>query len=152
MLLPQHALLGILPWGHPSKLPSYSKGQAGPIIQLEQVENTQLQREQGSPRGSRTIQRGAASPRFWKLDCQADTLGSMSGMPEAPQNLPSPRECGGAGSHHAKHDLAGSAGVENHFDVMSASWNYSLHGSFSVGNLHLWEEASRQPHNRRVPH
>lgn len=101
-----------------------------------------LHRAQGRPRrgGSRTIQRGAASPRFGKLHCQGNMPGSVPGMQETPQNLPRTCECGGAGSHCAKHDLAGNAGGENCFDVVSGSWNYSLVGSYSGGDLHHWEK------------
>lgn len=104
-----------------------SEGHVGPIVHSARG-GRKYETLQGS---SGNIPRGAASPRFGKLPCQGEMPGSVPGMQAAPWNLPRPCGCDGAGSHCAKHDLAGSAGGKKCFDVTSASWNYSLLGSSS---------------------
>jgi len=96
------------------------KGHAGPIVQLEEVEN-RFHREQRSPGGSRTL-------RVWET--APPCLAACWGCKEHPRTCPG-HVNGGAGSHRAKHDLAGSAGGEKRFDVVSASWNCSLVSSSS---------------------
>lgn len=54
--LPQHALPGILPWAPPRKLPAW-------CLRPKEVENTRLQREQGSPGGEQNYSKGCCKPQ-----------------------------------------------------------------------------------------